>query len=209
MIEASLTVTMPDNWVKDILKKYPTPIKFLDCMPYGSSGGRGLIEIDGETAVAEEMIEDIQSHPNVCKMDISRFGDGKISGAIITNKCAACEALTGSECFLTKARGTTDGKVRWKIITGSNSRLGNLIDRLKEFDCEVEINSITKIHDQEVVTRRQKEIINVALEKGYYDYPRGTTIRDLAKVFDISPSTLGEILQRGERNIIKSFFGKE
>jgi hypothetical protein len=43
MMEVILKIRMPDNWVKDVGKKYPTPIKFLECMPYGESGGRGLI----------------------------------------------------------------------------------------------------------------------------------------------------------------------
>ncbi|MFP4197913.1 MAG: helix-turn-helix domain-containing protein [Methanomassiliicoccales archaeon] len=205
MIEASLTIQMPDNWVKDIGNKYPAPIKFIECMPFGDEGGRGLVEIEGDPLMADEIINEIRSHPDVCKVDISKFGDGKISGSIMTDRCVACKALTGSECFLTNAHSVGGGKVEWKVTTGANGSLATLIERLKGSGCGVEINSITKVNGENVVTKRQEQIIRLALERGYYDYPRRTTIRELAKSFNISPSTLGEILQRGERNIIESF----
>jgi len=40
------------------------------------------------------------------------------------------------------------------------------------------------------------------LGEGYYNHPKNTSIKDLAKLFNISPSTLTDILQRGEKKII-------
>lgn len=209
MIEASITLEMPDNWVKAVGSKFPTPIRFIECMPFGDTGGRSLVEIEGDPLIMDQMIKEIKKHPSVCKVDVSHFGDGRISGSIVTNQCVACRALTGTECFLTRAKTTPDGKVEWTVTTGGNSSLATLIDRLKESGCTVQIRSITRISGQNVVTKRQEEILRIALKSGYYDYPRRTTIRKLAEMLEISPSTLGEILQRGERNIIESFFRKE
>jgi methyl coenzyme M reductase system subunit A2 len=61
MREVVLKITMPDNWVKDVCKKYPTHIKFIECMPYGKSRGRGLIEIRWENT--DEIIAEIK---NLC-----------------------------------------------------------------------------------------------------------------------------------------------
>jgi len=205
-MEASLTIRIPDNWVKDVGERFPTPIKFVDCMPYGEGGGRGLIEIEDDPDVAKAVIEEIRSHPSVCSVDISHFGDGKISGAVVTNKCVACKALTGSECFLTSARSAGEGKVEWRIITGGEGSLADLVRSLKSAGCEVQVNRVNRVGDHDVVTRRQEEIVRAALASGYYDRPRRTTIRQLAKEVGISSSTLGEILQRAEGNIIKSFF---
>jgi predicted DNA binding protein len=209
MIEASITLEMPDNWVKVVGSKFPTPIKFIECLPYGESGGRSLVEIEGDPMTTDQMIEEIKKHPSVCKVDVSTFGDGRISGSIVTNKCVACRALTGTECFLTRARSMPDGKVLWTVTSGGNSSLGKLVERLKDSGCTVQINSITKISGQNVITKRQEEIMRFALENGFYEYPRRTTIRKLAQKLDISPSTLNEILQRGERNIVESFFKRK
>lgn len=208
MIEASITIEMPDNWVKDVGSKFPAPINLIECMPYGESGGKTLVEIKGDPLTADDIISEIRRHPSVYKADISHFGDGRISGSIVTNSCVACKALTGTECFLTKAKSKPDGKVEWTVMTGGNPSLGNLISRLKTSGCTVQVNSITKISGQNVVTMRQEEILRFALQRGHYDYPRRITIRELAKELDISPSTMGEILQRGERNIVKAFFDR-
>ncbi len=206
MMEATLNVLMPDNWVKDIGKKYPTPIKFIECMPYGSEGGRGLIEIDDEPGLAAAIIEEIKSHPDVCRVEVSKFGEGKLSGSIITNKCVACRALTGSECFLTAATSTGDGRVRWRVVTGGEGSLASLVTNLKRLGCDVQVESVTTIGEKTAITKRQETIIRTALEKGYYDCPKRTTLKHLAKLFNISHSTLGEILQRGEKAVIEEYF---
>jgi len=78
MMEVILKIRMPDNWVKDITKKFPTQIKFLECMPYGDSGGRGLIEMEDKEEGMNEIIEEIKKHPDVCRVDISPLKNGGV-----------------------------------------------------------------------------------------------------------------------------------
>jgi len=206
MMEVVLKIRMPDNWVKDVSKKYPTPIKFIECMPYGDTGGRGLIKIETEEEKIEDIIEDIKNHPDVCRVDISPLKNGGVLGSIITNKCVACKALTGSDCFLTSALSLGDGRVEWRLITGAKGSLVDLIGKLETYGCKVELKSTTQLTKKSMLTARQEEIIRVAFEKGYYDYPKKITIKRIAQIFNISPSTLSEILQRGERKIIWEHF---
>jgi predicted DNA binding protein len=206
MMEVVLKIRMPDNWIKDVGKKFPTPIKFLECMPFGDSGGRGLIEIDEKEENLNEIIEEIKQHPDVCRVDISPLKDGGVLGSIITNKCVACKALTGSNCFLTSALSLGDGRVEWKLITGAEGSLNELIKKLNTYGCEVELKSTTHLTKKLMLTQRQEEIVRAAFEKGYYDYPKKIKIKELAKIFDISPSTLNEILQRGEKKVMRWYF---
>ena len=206
MREAILKITMPDNWVKDVCKKYPNPIKFIECMPYGKSGGRGLMEIKGEKT--DEIVAEIKKHPDVCRIDVSHFKNG-VLGSVVTERCAACRALTGSDCFLTSALSLEDGGVEWKLITGAEGSLSDLIENLEENGCRVELKSAVHLSKKSLLTNRQEEIIRAAFDKGYYDYPKKSTIEKLAKMFDISPSTLGEIIQRGEKKIVLEHFSRK
>jgi predicted DNA binding protein len=208
MMEVVLKIRMPDNWVKDVSKKYPRPIKFIECMPYGDSGGRGLIEIDGKEEKVDDIIEEIKNHPDVCRIDISPLKDGGVLGSIITNKCVACRALTGSDCFLSSALSLGDGRVEWKLITGGEGSLSDLVDQLKAYGCEVELKSTTHLTKKTMLTSRQEEIVRAAFEKGYYDHPKKITMKELARIFSISPSTLSEILQRGEKKVMGWYFSK-
>jgi predicted DNA binding protein len=208
MMEVILKIRMPDNWVKDVGKNITKPIKFLDCMPYGETGGRGLIEITGEEDNINDIIDEIKEHPDVCRVDISPLKDGGVLGSVITNKCVACKALTGSNCFLTSALSLDDGRVEWNLITGGEGSLNELTEKLRAYGCEVELKRTTKLSKKTMLTNRQEEIVKAAFEKGYYDFPKKITIKELAKAFEVSPSTLNEILQRGEKKVMRWYFNR-
>ncbi|MDY6960169.1 MAG: PAS domain S-box protein [Halobacteriota archaeon] len=59
------------------------------------------------------------------------------------------------------------------------------------------------------LTARQRTIIQTALEEGFYDYPKKVNLKELADEFNVSISTISEIIRRGERNILKHYFGIE
>ncbi len=208
MMEVVLKIKIPKSWIDKITSKYDAPIKFLDCMPFGKAGGRGLIEINATDIEIDKIINDLKLHQDICKIDISPSPDGGILGSVITKKCVACQALTGSECFLTSALSKGNGLVEWKLITGEKGSLIELIDELERSGCEVKLKKITKLTKRSHLTDRQEEIIRIAFEKGYYDLPKKITIDKLARLFKVSASTLAEILQRGERKIISQYYNK-
>ncbi|HEY9246729.1 MAG TPA: helix-turn-helix domain-containing protein, partial [Candidatus Methanoperedens sp.] len=82
----------------------------------------------------------------------------------------------------------------------------DLIENLENNGCGVELKCTVHLSKKSLLTRRQEEIIRAAFENGYYDYPKKSTIGKLAKMFGISPSTLGETIQRSERKIISEHF---
>lgn len=59
------------------------------------------------------------------------------------------------------------------------------------------------------LTSRQRTIIQIALVKGFYDYPKKIHLKELASELDLSPSTLNEILHRGGKHIFNQYFGVE
>jgi len=205
-MEVVLRIRMPDNWVRDVSKKFPLPIKFIDCMPHGDEGGRGLIEIDSTGTEINKIIEEIKNHPDVCSIDITHFKDGSILGSVVTEKCVACRMLTGSDCFLTSAQSVGDGRVEWQLITGGEGSLAHLIKELEEYGCDIELKRTKNLTRNLMITKRQEEILHMAFELGYYDKPKKVTIKGIAERFGISSSTLAEILQRGERKIIMEHF---
>jgi len=203
MMEVVLRLRMPESWVQDVGGE--GSIRFLDCMPYGDEGGRSLICIPGDEGERERLMDDIRSHPDVCRVEFARDVDGNVLGSVTTQRCVACRALTGSDCFLASAMSMGD-HVEWKLITGGEGSLKRLIERLRSDGCGVELVKTTKLSRKSALTERQETILRAAYEKGYYDYPKKTTIKELASGFDISPSTLAEILQRGERKVMERHF---
>jgi len=60
-----------------------------------------------------------------------------------------------------------------------------------------------------LLTPRQRAVLPVAIEAGYYAVPRDVTLTDVAKEMDISKSTCSDILHRCESNIVTWFAAEQ
>ncbi|TFH40526.1 MAG: hypothetical protein E4G94_09450, partial [ANME-2 cluster archaeon] len=119
-----------------------------------------------------------------------------------------CRSLEASDCYLVSGKIVGDGSVEWRIITGDEGSLEFLVNELNKNGCEVNLMNVNKLNNSALLTERQLNIIRKAFEKGYYDYPKKINIKKLSNIFKISPSTLGEILQRGEKKVLYEHFRK-
>jgi len=54
------------------------------------------------------------------------------------------------------------------------------------------------------VTDRQREALELAVSRGYYESPRQVTAAELAEELDISQPSLSNLLRRGERRLLAS-----
>jgi predicted DNA binding protein len=207
MIEAVLEVYIPDGWVHDISANFNVPVRILDCIPFGDKGARSFVELECSDPEMQQIVSRaIEKHPDVCKWEPSIAEDGRMRGIALLTKCRACKAIMRSDCYLRSARTMGNGKVEWQVIASREAALSDLIDELKKNGCTIDLRSKKKLDDTSFVTKRQELAIRAALERGYYDYPRGVSLPQLAKSFEVTTSTMGEILQRGERNIIREYF---
>lgn len=56
------------------------------------------------------------------------------------------------------------------------------------------------------LSRRQSEVLGIAVQMGYYDYPKKCNQSDIADVVGISQGTVAEHLQLAESNIMSGWF---
>jgi predicted DNA binding protein len=206
MMEIRLLIRSPEVWIKDILKISRCPIKFLDCMPWGDSGGRGLLKLEGSKEDIKATMTMIEAHPDVEKVVASTLKDGGVVVTVTVRSCHACRALSSSECFLLSSTSTDEGDLLWTIIAPNDKSVIALVDELEEKGTSVRFVSISPIDHQDVLTTRQLATIKKAYREGYYDVPKRTNIKKLAKQSGASPSTVSEILQRAEKKILSLFF---
>jgi predicted DNA binding protein len=99
----------------------------------------------------------------------------------------------------------------WVIaeITTSQERLSQFKDEMEAAGLSYEVEWISQSRDPtELLTDRQRRVITEAVERGYYDSPRGCSLTDLATSLSTSKSTTSGVLHRAEERIIKEFFGE-
>ena len=209
MMEAVISLKIPQNWMSEIPEKHPVTIKVIERVPFSEKGVKDLVEIAGPQDIMDEVLKDIKRNPLVSKIDTTTTDKGKIIGAITTSRCEICRILTDADVFLISAESKGDGKVEWTLVLSEKDVLKQIFDHLKTKSVDAELIKLTKIDDKETLTDRQDKITHVAFERGYFDYPKRISLRELARMFDVSPSTLSEILRKGQRKIVLDYFRKQ
>jgi len=209
MMEAVISLKIPQNWMSEIPEKHPVTIKVIERVPYSDKGVKDLVEIAGPQDIMEEVLRDIKKNPLVSKIDMTVTEKGKVIGAITTSRCEICRVLTDADVFLISAESKGEGKVEWTLVLSEKDVLKQIFDHLKSKSVIADLVKLTKIDDKETLTDRQDKITHVAFDRGYFDYPKRISLRELARMFDVSPSTLSEILRKGQRKIVLDYFKKQ
>ncbi|UCE91830.1 MAG: helix-turn-helix domain-containing protein [Methanobacteriota archaeon] len=209
MMEAIVSLREPENWISEVSAKFPVEIRVIDRVPYAEKGVKDLVEISATSDVMEDVLKAVRANPLVADMDTTTTERGKVISAVTTTRCEICRILTDSDVFLISAQSKDGGKVEWTLILSEKQVLKEIFDDLKSKSVEAELIKLTKIDDKESLTERQDKITQVAFERGYFDYPKRISLRELARMFDVSPSTLSEILRKGQRKIVLDYFKKQ
>ncbi len=95
--------------------------------------------------------------------------------------------------------------ITWSIIC-SEKDCPRLIKKLEKLGIDFELVYKGRPEDKESITFREEEVLKIALEKGFFDYPKKIKLEELASLLDISPSTLSEILRRAQKKVLEKYF---
>ncbi|MCK5414442.1 MAG: helix-turn-helix domain-containing protein, partial [Thermoplasmata archaeon] len=118
-------------------------------------------------------------------------------------------SMVGSEAFLLESKMDKEGKTVWRLLSTNKETIRMIISDLEDHRYNVELMKLTSVDVGELMTSRQEDILQIAFERGYFDYPKKISLRDLAAMFDISISTLSEMLRKGQRKIMEEYFAEE
>ncbi|QSW99933.1 helix-turn-helix domain-containing protein [Haloterrigena alkaliphila] len=129
----------------------------------------------------------------------------------------ACEVveLTGTPVSSVSAE---DGALQLTFRTLELSEIAEIVDDLREWFDGVLVEELTQDHDEEttdpilvdrdVLTARQREILETAHEMGYFEYPKGANATDVAEELDIARSTFTEHLAAAQTKLLNALLEK-
>ncbi len=209
MREIVLQLKAPQNWVSEVTAHHPSTVRILDCKPAESKDGiRQLVEVSSDPEELKEIVKDVKSSPLVKEAYIVETKRGRMVGSLLTES-VFCGIVMQSNAFcrtcLFQSKSKPDGTTEWTVAFTGREALTELLDKLKHEKVDVKILRLTSIADVESLTSRQRSIVEVALEEGYFDYPRRIMLRSLAKKVGVSASTVSEVLRRAEKKILSAY----
>lgn len=208
MPNAKLRLTVPEEiWLGEITRDHPeTRIRVLAAIPDGLSGV-GLIEITGPTT--DSVVAAMEAEDDVTEIEVLQQQDDQALVQFETSNPLLLLPARGSNVPLEMPFDIRDGEVTWEV-TAPTERLSELGTQLEEFGISFSVEYIRQQTDRErLLTDRQQEIVEAAVEAGYYDTPRQCSLTDLAERIDIAKSTCSNTLHRAEEAIIKEYAEQE
>lgn len=204
MTTAKLEITLPNIvWVAEVTREHEgvtvSPLAHVT----REETGFGLALVSGSDL--DPVLRDIEAHDSILEMEvIGRTGNE-----------ATIEFTTDHPLLLfsSQASGTAI-KLPVKIangvaeaeVTGSRERISSLCEHLEALGLEFTVVYVQEYREPDgMLSSRQRELICAAVERGYYDTPRGCTLTELADDFDIAKSTCSEVLHRAEGLVVKRY----
>jgi len=206
MIESVISLEPPGIWVSSLLQEFDMEIKVLNTLPYGNGGVQDLIEIKLNGVDLEDVTKYLDGRDDIEVVELEQVESDRAIGVVKQEECFGCRELMSTDCFLVSAKSKDDGRMEYTIISSQNECLRRLMSKLEAADASPELVKMKKLSSDELLTENQEKIVKMAYQRGYYDFPKRIGVKDLADIFDISPATLSEILRRGQKKIIESFF---
>ena len=166
----------------------------------------------GDADAFEAAVEEI---PEVLGYDIERTGD---EAFYVYVRDATTDALgdlfgpitRGGLIVIPPIRYHGDGTVTFSLF-GPDAELQAAVESVPE-PVSVTVEEVSGLDAtasaaETLLTERQREAVEVAVELGYYEVPREAGHDDVAEAIDCAPSTAAEHLRKAESRLVTSTFG--
>ena len=205
MLEARLAITIPEDWRTSVARSYDAVIGINRCWRGRDGWCVTFVEVRLDPARVEPALDLIRRHPTVHEVALRDIGGGRLRGTVTTRSCARCHEA-GPRAFVVEARIGPDGRLVQRLLVEDREALRDILEGLERAHRRSELLALSSVDAAGLLTPRQDEIIQLAYDRGYYNTPKDIGLREIADIFDISASTVSEILRKSERRIMQRFF---
>lgn len=223
MFEFSFSVRHEGCWTADIVNEFPGfEAKILQSYAYAGSSLTviGASEITEETA--EAVVDWLDHHPVVETNELVKHED---TTGMITLKTDYSDQDTEpigtvfrQHPAITLSPAEIHGGLEHShVMLPTKEEIQLMYDDLSEYG-PVEIRTISELDDNNYrksdltavsravggLSTRQQQVLELALEQGYYDSPKACTIDELAEIDGATMSTVAEHLRHAESKIFQA-----
>lgn len=175
-----------------------------------------VIEITAPGSPTEELLDEIDHIGTILHKSIDESGLHVVTQSCLCSlEDSIIERFEAHNCLYQPPTIHRQGWEHYTVIAFDESDVRALLHDL-ETDRDIEVLSKTAITEQQIphsmlapvdqlfenVTERQLAALRLALECGYYEQPRKTSLRELAEQTAVARSTYEEHLRKAENKIL-------
>ena len=204
MIQARFRVRLPpDTWVAEVSRAASeATFELLS----GIRTGERAVEL-GEVRAPDPVAvgERVADHPAVTAYERLEATDERSLAKYETTDTALYEFLEATDLPPEFPLVVRDGWYEFDL-TGTREEFDRLRTALDDGGHDYELLSIVEIAESEdLLTDRQRELLDAALRLGYFEVPRSCTLAELADCVGVDKSTASRVLRRGEARVLASY----
>ena len=175
-----------------------------------------VIEITAPGSPTEELLEEIDHLGTILHKSIDDSGLHVVTQSCLCSlEDSIIERFEQYNCLYQPPTIHRQGWEHYTVIAFTEDDVRALLEDLEE-DRDIEVLSKTTITEQQIphsmlapvdqlfedVTERQLAALRLALESGYYEQPRNTSLRELADQTAVARSTYEEHLRKAENKLL-------
>lgn len=201
---AKLTITIPDSvWISELSRSYPDTRFRVLAATANTATGVARLEILGEDPQA--VCAEIRGYDSVTELTVFETEAGMCRVQVETTVPLLLTSLQDSGVPLEMPFEVRDGEMALEA-TIPQETLSELGEALDKFGIKYTVERIQQeVESEPLLTDRQEWVLDEAIDRGYYDTPRRTTLVGLAEDLDMAKSTCSEILHRAEERVVKEY----
>ncbi|GAB7008248.1 helix-turn-helix domain-containing protein [Halorubrum trueperi] len=204
MPQARLLVDLPDGpWIADVSREYSDAgFRVLTAVP-GEGAGFALVRVTARDV--DGVVEAMRGHDALASVSVMATEEGVATVRIETDAPLLLVAAKRSGLPIEMPLDIENG-VAQVDVTGEHERVAELGRRLGDLGLTFNVERVRqRVDPAQLLTDRQRELLLTAVDRGYYDVPRRSTLTEVAEHVGIAKSTCSETLQRVERTVVREF----
>jgi len=207
MLEAVLQCPQPHTWISLAAGKYSATVEILDSKILPGNAVEHLFDIQVKPELADELLTEIRRDKDVMEIETMKSKSGHLYGLATSLRCTVCKEVARSKCFLASVGITSSEGAQWTVLA-SNESFRELLNAIEREKIPFELKQRRNLEGTDLLTLRQEQILSIAFECGYFDFPKRIGLKELAAQTGIKTSTLAEILRRGQKKILGEYLAR-
>lgn len=199
---ARIKIKFPEQlWISDIFKKYPgVKLDILNFLPYDleKSIGNAIIEIMHYKI--KQIIEEIKIHPSVFEFSLLEQEENRVKFNVKTKDPYLLYGVIKCGVLINFPVIVKDGFAIWKLIS-TRKRIDDLLTLFEEKGINFSLLRIGNSpysfeDDKNKLNLEESEILDTAINLGFFEVPRKISLEALANRLGKSKSGLSVMLRK-------------
>lgn len=183
------------NDLQDVAKMNGTTLSIADCQPLDRNRMVMLLDLAGSPAAVEKTISALRkmtgvehAHPLASDVPGTRVLVTLATPGVC--RASAGDALLCLDCPF----NSTEVPSRWRFVTKRTTDVGQVVSRLAEEGVQAKIEDMSPLDEDARLTDKEKAMVLVAIEEGYFDFPRRITLERLSQLLGVDTAALSRAL---------------